>query len=287
MQKHNSHPQRPYSYPGKGQRVFDLLDVTLSSLGADELLWWNGSGWINQTLPEVADGTYLRLDAANDPMTAQLEVPSILSDFVQFDITYADGSAEGKLQWNAEDGTLEVGMPGGEVNLQIGQEQLLRCRNTTGVTILNGSVVYITGASGNKPLIALSDASTEATSDIVGFATEDIAHNSNGYVTLTGLVRDVNTLGMSEGDPIFASETPGEFTTTRPTPPAIGSHIGHVIVVGELNGIILATIHEHVHLNTEMSDVIVTAIACASAAVPGLFENVAYACDPSTAHGCW
>jgi hypothetical protein len=31
------------------------------------------------------------------------------TDYVQFDILYSDGVAEGKLQWNAVDGTLEVG----------------------------------------------------------------------------------------------------------------------------------------------------------------------------------
>lgn len=65
-------------------------------------------------------------------------VPSTLYDYIDFDVTYADGVAEGRLQWNIEDGTLEVGLPGGTVNLQIGQEMMIRCRNTTGVTITNG-----------------------------------------------------------------------------------------------------------------------------------------------------
>lgn len=52
-------------------------------------------------------------------------------DWIQFDTTYVDGFVEGRLQWNSDDGTLEVGMPGGNVNLQIGQETLVRVRNAS------------------------------------------------------------------------------------------------------------------------------------------------------------
>jgi len=205
----------------------------------------------------AADAKFLMLDASNDPMTAQLEVPSILSDFVQFDLLYADGTAEGKLQWNSEDGTLEVGMPGGNVNLQIGQEQLIRSRNETGVTITNGTPVYMTGASGNKPLIAEADASAEVTSEVIGFATEDIDHNSNGFITVAGLVRDVNTSGMTAGDELYLSTTAGEFVNVRPTPPDFIVHIGHVIAVGVGNGVILAHIFDHTTLDHEVSDVLI------------------------------
>jgi hypothetical protein len=82
-----------------------------------------------------------------------LDVPKITgTDYIQFDTTWADGTAEGRLQWNIDDGTLEVGMPGGNVNLQIGQELIYRARNTTGSTIPNGTVVYPNGSQGTKLL---------------------------------------------------------------------------------------------------------------------------------------
>jgi len=169
-------------------------------------------------------------------------------DFIQFDVTAACIAAEGKLCWNTEDGTLQVGMPGGAVNLQIGQEQMLRCRNETGVTIANGAVVRITGASGNKPLIALADATDLSTANVLGFATEEILHNANGYVTTTGLVRDVNTAGMTAGDLVFLSETAGAFTDVHPTKPAVHSHIGHVIAVHATEGVVLALMEDPVEM---------------------------------------
>jgi hypothetical protein len=165
------------------------------------------------------------------------------AETVQFDLTFADGSAEGRLQWNSEDGTLEFGLPGGNVNLQIGQEQVILCRNTTGSTIANGSVVYISGASGNKPLITLADASDLSTAVVAGVATEAINHNGNGYVTVAGLVRDINTDGMAVGALLYLSETPGAYTTTEPSSPAISVSVGHVIAAHASTGVMLATIH--------------------------------------------
>ena len=161
------------------------------------------------------------------------------ADFVQFDTSYADGSVEGRLQWNIDDGTLEVGMPGGNVTLQIGQEMLVRCRNTTGSTINNGSVVYVSGESGNKPLIALSKADAKATAIVFGLATENIAHNANGYVTTTGLVRSMNTNGLVEGDYVFLSATTaGGLETAPATAPNYKARVGYCLSTHNSEGVV-------------------------------------------------
>src|SRR5512136_146003 len=75
-------------------------------------------------------------DVFYDPVTKILSLDSI-----QFSlIPTTPAAAEGKLVWNADDGTLNLGMPGGSVNLQIGQEMLVRVQNKTGTTIPNGKV---------------------------------------------------------------------------------------------------------------------------------------------------
>ena len=49
---------------------------------------------------------------------------------IQWDLTPGTLTpTEGLMYWNSDDGTLNLGMPGGNVNLQIGQEGLLRVRN--------------------------------------------------------------------------------------------------------------------------------------------------------------
>jgi hypothetical protein len=162
-------------------------------------------------------------------------------DYAQFNLTYADGQQEGRVQWNAEDGTLEYGLPGGTVNLQIGQEHVVRCRNESGDPIADGKVVYVAGEVGNRPSIGLADADTtnpQPEAVVLGMTTEVIGNNSTGYVTLMGLVRDINTDGISPGSMVWLSaDTPGEFQDSPP-PAAPNRHIavGQVITEGASNG---------------------------------------------------
>jgi len=183
----------------------------------------------------IIDGRENQLD---DP--DGLEVAHLTStDYVQFDTSYVDSIAEGRLQWNSEDGTLEVGMPGGDVTLQIGQEQLVRCRNASGNTINNGSVVYVSGQSGNKPLIELSKADDKTTAIVFGVATEDIANNDNGYVNVGGLVRSMNTNGLNEGAYVFLSaNTAGALENSPATAPNYKARVGYCLITHNTEGVI-------------------------------------------------
>ena len=168
---------------------------------------------------------------------------SFFGPWVQFDLTFEDGAVEGRLQWNIDDGTLDYGLPGGEVVLQIGQEHVIRVRNESGNPIPNGSVVYATGVQGGRLTIDLADASSFPEFQAMGVATEDIGNNSFGYITVRGVVRDVNTLGMTAGASLFLSETtPGAYTEDRPTPPNFKVAVGSVVTVGQENGTVLANI---------------------------------------------
>jgi len=150
-------------------------------------------------------------------------------DGIQFNTEYTqDSHTEGLVHWDSSDGTLEVDMPGGQVSLQVGQEMLVRVRNETGATITDGLVVWNTGSSGNKPLIALADALSTSDPRQTGMATEDIAHNDNGYVNLTGMVRGLDTSAHAEGTSLYLSTTPGALTATAPTSP---DHVYWIAVV--------------------------------------------------------
>jgi hypothetical protein len=162
---------------------------------------------------------------------------------LQFNVNFTDGKAPGRLQWNVDDGTLEVGMPGGNVNLQIGQEHLVYVFNQTGSQIDNGKCVYIIDAGDKKPRIAMADAdNTNVIPEAIvfGLTTEDIAHGSQGYVTTQGLVRDVNTQGITEGVPLWLSPTvPGGFQEARPNAPNVNVAIGYCIYAHVSQGIVL------------------------------------------------
>jgi hypothetical protein len=164
---------------------------------------------------------------------------NINTESIQFDLNPDEVPAVGKMMWSADKGTLEVGLLGGDVTLQIGQETVIYCFNHTGAIIPNGSVVYIIDAGDSKPRISLADADIYAASFVLGVTTENIGINEMGYVTMEGLVHDVNTNGTTEGIPIWLSQTPGEFTTNRPTPPAMSIFIGYTIYAHAQHGIIV------------------------------------------------
>ena len=60
--------------------------------------------------------------------------------------------AVGKVLWNDQDGTLEFQLKGGNVTLQIGEEQVIRVVNKTGADIGDGVVVYLSGAQGQRQI---------------------------------------------------------------------------------------------------------------------------------------
>ena len=158
---------------------------------------------------------------------------------IQFDTANSASPQEGALCWNTNDGTLQIGMPGGDVALQIGQEFLVKAKNTSGSAIGNGKVVYFSGSTGANPEIALADAD-DYTKSLTAFAvtTESIADNQFGYVTIFGLVRDVNTESFSGGDILYLSKTAGEFTNVVPDVPAQPVAIGVVLRSHKTEGII-------------------------------------------------
>jgi hypothetical protein len=182
--------------------------------------------------------TFAELTLIGDLNVSNINADSITTGYIDFDLNPSVSGQEGRVFWNTNDGTINIGMPGGMVNLQVGQEILIRARNTTGTLIPNGSVVRIAGASGGKPLIELADAD-DINTGATGLATEDIANNSNGYIGIKGLVRDVDTNAYAPGSFLFMSSTAGGFTNIPPTGNRRVAFIGTVIVQGSSNGVIL------------------------------------------------
>ncbi|MCK5131703.1 MAG: hypothetical protein KAR40_06070 [Candidatus Sabulitectum sp.] len=165
------------------------------------------------------------------------------------------------MQWNIEDGTLEVGMPGGGVCLQIGQEILVRVQNEEAVQINNGRVVYASSAVGNVKRVKLANANDhDIAMKTVGVATEDILPGQFGYITYLGLVRDFDTSAFSDGQIVYLDTISGHLTGTPPTPPNTTVAVGIVVRPHATEGIMYAKISPVGYLK-ELSDVLVTSIA--------------------------
>ncbi len=149
-------------------------------------------------------------------------------NYLPFSITPSTTpSTAGVLHWDANLHTLNLHTDYSGVTLNIGQETVVLVRNATGATITNGTPVYVSGATGQLPTISKADASSSVSTRTIGVATMDIANNSNGFITVSGLVNDIDTSAFSDGDVVYASATtPGALTATAPSAPNYQVRVG-------------------------------------------------------------
>ena len=122
---------------------------------------------------------------------------------LQFDTSLQAEPGPGELSWNQDDGTLDLGLNGGNVTLQLGQEVLYRVSNNSGSQIANGKCVMAVGADGNSGRIrvGLTDGTSAANAiRVMGLATEDIPNGAFGFVAHFGAVRGIDTRGTSVGE---------------------------------------------------------------------------------------
>ena len=152
--------------------------------------------------------------------------------------------AEGTLTWNANEATMDL--QSGGVTYQIGQEIAPLVRNSTGVTITNGTPVRFSGTLGASGRVLVSPAIADGTipsSYILGVTTEDIVNGADGHVTWFGKVRGIDTSGTpygqvwNDGDIVYVSEvTAGWLTNVKPQAPNLQIFIGVVVNAHASNG---------------------------------------------------
>lgn len=196
-----------------------------------------GSGEVNfrylddverSTMTGSNDNWVLEYDAATGNVKFTEDIGPIQT--LWFDPTHIDTvDEEGLLNWSTQDKTLNLHHANG-VTQQIGQEQYYLARNVSGNTITNGTCVRFSGAQMNgtarilvEPFLADG---TYPNLYVLGIATQDIANNTDGFVTSFGKVRDLDTTGntvsevWSLGDILYAHPTiAGALTKVKPTAP--------------------------------------------------------------------
>jgi hypothetical protein len=181
--------------------------------------------------------------------------------YVRFNLGETTTCVEGMIKWNDDDKTVDICTENGDVTIQTGQEMHVRGTNKTGTTLTNGQVVFINGAQGARPTFALANATSEDTSErTIGIVTADILDDATGYVTTTGLVRDVDTSLCPNGAVIYLSNTPGAFTNAMPATPNHAVSLGIVVRSHADEGIVYVTVINGFELS-ELHDVLITNIS--------------------------
>lgn len=190
------------------------------------------------------DEDSLWLLTSSDPVTWKVIVAAEASfedvSRITFDTSIASSPhTPGLVEWNSTAGTLDLHTDISPSVIQIGHETLMRARNNSGGTILNGQVVRYSGVIGGMPTIVLADASEPYGRLTLGMATHDIPNNTVGLVTMVGAVRDIDTSSFSEGDIVYLSSTePGGYQTMQPPAPLSSVAIGVILVDHPTTGMI-------------------------------------------------
>ena len=124
-------------------------------------------------------------------------------------------------------------------------------RNSTGSTIYKGTIVYFSGATGNRPNMVKAKADSEATSaQTFGVTAADIANNADGQILTLGLIDTLDTRTsatnpftsdtLAAGDVLYLSPTTaGYVTNVKPSAPNHMVYVGIVTRTGPSNGTIV------------------------------------------------
>jgi hypothetical protein len=180
------------------------------------------------------------LDSRLDSL--ETESGSIRSDFNGFTSSYTtvSSSLDSRLDvLEAYSGSQQV--PTASYSLRTTRTDVY-CKNMSGNQINKGTVVRITGAVGDNPLIGVASLLTEGQSaNTLGIAAENIPNDSFGLVITEGVLLGVNTSGMTAGQLIFLGEN-GTFTTSYPVAPNHGVRLGEVLRVQQQQGSIYVRI---------------------------------------------
>jgi len=159
------------------------------------------------------------------------------ADSLQFDTAAAEAVATGKLYYSSAYGTLAHGLSDGSEIID-GVDLVAYVTNAEATTLTKGTVVYIFGASGDRPSVKRADNSGDPTSSkTLGIVKNDITAGNAGYVVTQGIITGLNLGTYTAGDVLWLG-TSGAFTATKPTYPAHLVFIGVVLRANAGNGLV-------------------------------------------------
>lgn len=139
-------------------------------------------------------------------------------------------------------------------------------KNSTGSTIVKGSAVYMSSATGDNVLISLAKANAEITSSrTLGLVEADITNGSMGYIITDGLLVGLDTsAATTDGDAVYLSPTvAGGLVYGFANKPSAPNHLVYLGIVSrkqQNNGSIFIKVQNGYELE-ELHNVAISSVA--------------------------
>ena len=205
-------------------------DTVLASSNSGSLV--NFSAGTKNVWGDYPAGKAMFLDAAG---AVRADGNSYL-DFASASPTVAAGR-----QWyDGSDGTWNLGMGGGNITQQVGEELFVYGKASAAITDSPLQIVYQTGVVGASGHITFAPTISGITDEklILGCATESLATNDYGRITTYGTIHNITTNGTAygetwaDGDVIWYNPATGNPTKVKPIAPYIKVQLGIVTHAG-------------------------------------------------------
>jgi hypothetical protein len=246
-------------------------DLPIENIVSNYFIPFKPSGdYTLATLDDIGGGGVPYTGATQDVDLGEF---GLLTGNIEFDNTPTNiPTAAGSMVWNDTDGTVDLKLKGANVTLQIGQEQVIRVVNKTATNVnlleANYQAVRVTGAQGQRLKVDLAQATTDTLSaGTIGLVTETINNNQEGFITTSGLIRNIDTTGSlqsetwADGDILYLSPTvAGRVTKVKPVAPNHLVIVGYVVHAHATQGTIFVKVDNGYELN-ELHNVKITTAA--------------------------
>tara|TARA_R110000868_G_scaffold95601_3_gene262814 strand:+ start:1603 stop:3870 length:2268 start_codon:yes stop_codon:yes gene_type:complete len=200
-----------------------------------------GSAW-GTSYTTTGTGTVVALATSPALTTPTLSGATVgnAAPYLNFNDGASTTLAAGRMWYDGTTGAWNLGMGGGNITQQVGEELFVYGKASTAITDSPLQIIYQTGTVGASGAITFAPTVSGITNgeSIIGVATESLALNAFGRVTAFGVVRGITTDGSAfgetwaDGDAIWYNPTTGNPTKTKPSAPNIKTQVGTVIKAG-------------------------------------------------------
>lgn len=236
-----------FTLTGSGSNVVNLDDLQLGPPAHEWVNSSGGSGSGDVVGPATStDNAIVRFDGTTGKLIqgSPLIVDDTGNESGVLSQQFSDGTAvtlaAGKQWYNGTTGSWNLGMGGGNITQQVGEELFRYGKASSAITDSPLQIIYKTGVVGASGQIKFAPTVAGITDPdlILGCATEPIALNAFGRITTYGVVNGITTNGTAygevwaDGDDIWYNPVTGNPTKTKPSAPNIKVQIGTVINAG-------------------------------------------------------